>query len=106
MSDFFHIDPVGGHTANQELVDVKSHVRTAPDGIEQNNLSYEGPDKMPVNGEFVGVKSHVRTSPDEFVENNLSYTPYGGDTGLQTIIHHDDPLKHVHQYKMDPLMFD
>lgn len=106
MSDMFHFDPSNGYTSSTDLVDVKSHVRTAPDGIEQNNLSYEGPDKMPATGKFVGVKSHFRTSPDGIEQNNFSYNPQAGETGLQTIIHHSDPLKHVHQYKMDPLEFD
>ena len=39
---------------------VKAHVRTAPDGIEQNNLSYEGAGKITPNGKFVSVKSYVR----------------------------------------------
>jgi hypothetical protein len=39
---------------------VKAHLRTAPDGIEQNNLSYEGPGKIAPNGKFVSVESYVR----------------------------------------------
>ncbi|KIL43135.1 hypothetical protein [Jeotgalibacillus campisalis] len=83
------------------MVEVGQHFRSAPDGIEQNNLSYEGPDKLVPNLEVVDVQSHTRTAPDGIVENNLSYQ---GPTGLQSIIHHDDPLRHVHEYKMDPLI--
>ncbi len=103
MSEFY-FDP--SHSVNTDVVNVESHARTAPDGIEQNNKSYTGSDKMPVNGEWVGVKSHIRTSPDGILENNLSYDPPVGETGLKTVIHHEDPLKHVNQYKMDPLTFD
>lgn len=39
---------------------VKAHVRSAPDGIEQNNLSYDGIGKISPNGKFVSVKGYVR----------------------------------------------
>ncbi|WP_129690654.1 hypothetical protein [Gottfriedia acidiceleris] len=51
---------------------VNSHMRTAPDGIIENNLSYHGPDKIP-NTPTVHVDSYVRSNADGIVENNLSY---------------------------------
>ncbi|WP_416828473.1 hypothetical protein [Ectobacillus polymachus] len=51
---------------------VNSYMRTAPDGIVENNLSYHGPGKIP-NTPTVHVDSYVSTNPDGIVENNLSY---------------------------------
>ncbi|GAA0338440.1 hypothetical protein GCM10008967_30900 [Bacillus carboniphilus] len=64
-------EPTG--TRSSELVHVKEHVRTAPDGDPTNNLSYDGPDKKEPNEELVHVREHVRTPPDGDPTNNLSY---------------------------------
>jgi hypothetical protein len=39
---------------------VKSYVRTNPDGIVENNLSYHGPNAAPVNSDVHIVKGHFR----------------------------------------------
>jgi hypothetical protein len=74
--------------AEQPFVHVTDHVRTVPDGIVTNNLSYDSPDKISnsseyvqvrehirttPSGEVVLVKEHIRTAPDGIVTNNLSY---------------------------------
>jgi hypothetical protein len=97
MADFFHDDSFG-----TDLVSVKSHLRTAPDGIEQNNLSYTGDDKMPVSTDHVDVGAHIRTSPDGILENNLSFTGLEHvNSGIHTVMHYDDPLRHIHKYNME-----
>lgn len=44
---------------------VDPYVRTAPDGIAQNNYSYDGPDKLPPNSETVEVKGYWRSVSGE-----------------------------------------
>ncbi|MFC0187273.1 hypothetical protein ACFFJY_03190 [Fictibacillus aquaticus] len=77
------------HTGDPVLQKVQSHVRTAPDGVLTNNLSYKGPSTVPVptdkmvhvddyvrtgaDGDIQHVKAHVRTMPDGDLTNNLSY---------------------------------
>ena len=103
MSDFYHDGSMGSH---DHLVSVKSHTRTAPDGIEQNNLSYTGHYKMPVNTEHVDVHSHFRTAPDGILENNISFSGHDhSHTGIHTVLQHDDPLRHIHKYNMEKLNF-
>jgi len=63
------------HTHNENVgrsdVDViKSHLRTSPDGVKENNLSYDGPNQVH-NISDVVVKSHLRSHPDGITENNL-----------------------------------
>jgi hypothetical protein len=104
MADFFHD---GSNEAyHQNIVQVKSHYRTAPDGIEQNNLSYTGDDKMPVSTDHVDVHSHIRTAPDGIIENNFSFAGHDhSNTGIHTVMQHDDPLRHIHKYNMEKLEF-
>lgn len=49
---------------------IKSHMRTSPDGIKENNLSYNGTDHVHSIPDVV-VKSHLRSHPDGITENNL-----------------------------------
>ncbi|MFP3122166.1 hypothetical protein OH784_05240 [Ectobacillus funiculus] len=78
--------PGGSHPGMHQ---VAGHMRTAPDGIIENNLSYHGPGKIP-NTPTVHVDSYVRTNPDGIMENNLSY--HGPDqvvssTSIDTLPH-------------------
>lgn len=68
--------PPGYHT-------VKSYVRTAPDGIESNNLSSHHPDGTDPQPELQVVRGHVRSNPDGIVENNLSFR--GETVHMETI---------------------
>lgn len=63
----------GKSSVNPDLHTVHSYVRTAPDGIPENNLSYHGEGKIPPTTNIDSVKAHVRTHADGIVENNLSY---------------------------------
>jgi hypothetical protein len=70
---------------------VESHLRTSPDGIKENNLSYDGPNQVH-NTPDVVVKSHLRSHPDGITENNLgnSATPSNGLTSsnhLNSTVH-------------------
>ncbi|MBU6161292.1 MAG: hypothetical protein KGO50_09235, partial [Myxococcales bacterium] len=56
------------------LTTVAGYVRSTPDGIVQNNLSYSGPDALPANPPTVDVAAHIRTAPDGITLNNLSAT--------------------------------
>ncbi len=60
-------------SSSPEMVGVGKHIRTAPDGIIENNLSYRGVDAQPVNSNTYEVSEHIRTAPDGIIENNLSY---------------------------------
>jgi hypothetical protein len=53
---------------------VQGYIRTNPDGIVENNLSYDGSGAYhdPYT-ETHYVREHVRTNPDGIEENNLSY---------------------------------
>jgi hypothetical protein len=56
-------------------VRIAPYERTIPDGVLENNLSYQGP-RPPGTPDVPGtevVSGHVRTLPDGIVENNLSY---------------------------------
>ena len=57
-------------------VQVGSYVRSNPDGIVENNMSFEGvrPEGTPEPTGYHSVRGHVRTAPDGIAENNLSYT--------------------------------
>lgn len=61
---------------NSNVVEVKSYMRSNPDGIVENNLSYTGEKSIgtPEPSGYHSVKSHIRTAPDGIVENNLSFT--------------------------------
>lgn len=88
------------------FVTVEGHVRSMPDGIEQNNLSYNGEDKMPPSS-LTDVEAHIRTAPDGMIENNLSYhSPDYLNTGIHTVMDHPDPLSQIHKYQIEPLTFD
>ena len=68
-------DAQNSHTQHENVgradVDViKSHLRTSPDGIKENNLSYDGLNEVH-NIPDVVVKSHLRSHPDGITENNL-----------------------------------
>ena len=56
-------------------IEIAPYARTHPDGILENNLSYEGirPVGTPEAPGTHIVEAHVRTLPDGIVENNLSY---------------------------------
>lgn len=56
-------------------VEVAGYVRSNPDGIPQNNLSWEGsrPPGTPEPTGFHEVRGHVRTLGDGIPENNFSY---------------------------------
>lgn len=54
-------DPV----VTTEKTYVKPHVRTAPDGIKENNFSYDRPDKIAPNSETVHVRGYWRSVPGE-----------------------------------------
>lgn len=56
----------------EPVVHVQAHVRTAPDGIVENNLSFHGESHVSPAAPSVVVQSHVRTMPDGSVANNLS----------------------------------
>jgi hypothetical protein len=60
---------------------VKPHLRTQPDGIAQNNLSYTGPDKVVPSSAKVGIDAYVRTEADGIASNNLSS---GGGGSMHT----------------------
>jgi len=70
-------------TTTPELVEVRGYIRSNPDGIVENNLSYKGPRPLgtPEAPGLHQVQGHVRTAPDGIVENNLSYR---GPTTAQT----------------------
>ena len=59
--------------SSPEMVEVGEHIRTAPDGIVENNISYRGVDAQPINSNIYEVSEHIRTAPDGIVENNISY---------------------------------
>lgn len=66
---------------------VTSHIRTLPDGIPQNNLSYHGevsPGTPNAPG-IVHIDSYVRSNPDGIVENNLSF--HGNSASRISITH-------------------
>ncbi len=63
----------GKSAVNPDLHAVHSYVRTAPDGIPENNLSYHGEGKIQPSTNLDGVRAHLRTHADGIVENNLSY---------------------------------
>ncbi|MEO0600083.1 MAG: hypothetical protein AAF211_01530 [Myxococcota bacterium] len=79
---------VEGPPAAPDLVAVDGYVRSNPDGIVENNLSYDGP-RPPDTPEAPGyhtVRPHVRTAPDGILENNLSYEgppPESANTALR-----------------------
>jgi len=73
---------------------VKAHVRTSPDGLKQNNLSYHGPGKIGPSGKYVSVKGYVRSAEsgpatyptqvqDSFVGTTYVVTS-GGDASSAT----------------------
>lgn len=86
----------GSDPADPHLEFVKMHVRTSPDGIEQNNLSYSGPDKIPSAANKVDVSSYVRTEADGVIENNLSFT---GKTSSGITV---NPLPNSPEYSQVP----
>ena len=64
-------EPNADHS-HPPLESVKAHVRTHPDGIETNNLSYTGPHVDKPADTDVNVTSYARTKADASVTNNLS----------------------------------
>lgn len=56
-------------------VEIAGYVRSNPDGIIENNISFEGPRPAgtPDPPGYHGVEAHVRTLPDGIEANNLSY---------------------------------
>lgn len=67
----------GTQAQSPALEVVKAHVRTSPDGIAQNNLSYTGADKVLPASSKVHVDSYLRTHADGVTTNNLSFTGEG-----------------------------
>jgi hypothetical protein len=76
------VDPVPDLAPDADVVpgaartaDVAAYIRSNPDGIVENNLSFEG-DVPPGTPEPTGlhaVRGHIRTVADGVPENNLSY---------------------------------
>jgi hypothetical protein len=74
----------GAEPAPPGYTHVDAYLRTNPDGIVENNLSYNGPHPAtPGGGPATHVVGpHLRSLPDGIVENNLSYSPATGAAGV------------------------
>lgn len=62
------------------MYEVSEHVRTAPDGVVENNISYRGVDAYSANSsvhemsslpEMLGFRRYIRTMPEEVAKSNL-----------------------------------
>ena len=62
-----------------ELVEVRGHVRIAPDGDPTNNLSYNGLGEKVPNSEFVDGSGQVQTMHDEHPSNEY-FRDYSSDS--------------------------